>query len=100
MRKLLSIIVVLFSGAALAQVASTLSDQEIADVHAICNDTVIPKRVPLGTLGNRPLDAGQYKPEWKQCATIDVEHRKRGLAARAKQEAEQKKLDELVGRIK
>lgn len=75
------------------------TDQEVAAAKKeFCGDD---RRVGIGSHSNRPPDAGQYKPEWKaRCEAIDAEHEKRGLAAKAKQADDQKRLDSIIGRIK
>lgn len=96
-RLLVFSIAMLFVIPAFAQAPPT--DQEIAEAkRTFCG---ADHRVGLGSIGNRPADAGQYKPEWREkCGYLDAEHEKRGIAAKAKQADDQKKLDSLIGRIK
>jgi hypothetical protein len=70
---------------ALAQTAPT--DAEITAAHETCNK---PEHlVPVGSIGNRPPNAGHYKPEWASCVAIDAEYDKRQLAQKAKDAADQ-----------
>lgn len=111
MIKIIVIAALFASTSALAQPAGTSTgsaqsnppptDQEIAEAHKLCDTQ--SHRIPAGII-RQPLPEGfgpgQYKPEWKQCNAIDAEHEKRGLAAKAKQADDQKRLDSIIGRIK
>lgn len=95
-RLLVFSIAMLFVIPAFAQAPPT--DQEIAEAkRTFCG---ADHRVGLGSIGNRPADAGQYKPEWRdECKLIDAEHEKRGLAAKTKQADDKSKLNSIIGRI-
>lgn len=84
---------------AFAQALVPPNDQQIARAYAICNDPTNPKRIGIGSVGKRPPDAGKYRPEFQeQCELADAEHKKRGLAAKAKQDADLNELNALTGK--
>lgn len=75
------------------------SDAEIAAAHADCNKS--DHFVGIGTVRNRPLDAGQYKPEWKAagCIEIDAEYEKRDLAKKKADTDAIKRLQDLRNKL-
>jgi len=81
------------SGAALAQAPT---DQEIADSNAACEHHRAP---PISSIaeGRTP---NAYQKGWESCPGIAAEYAKRQIAAKAKEQSDLEKLNDVSKRLK
>ena len=112
-RLILTLIVLTFAGSALAQQqtspAGPPNDDEIAAAVASCQkkenfDTIPPKDAQGKEVkfpGSGAASTREYKTEFAApCKTIEAEHEKRGLAQKAKQQDDLKRIGNVSDRLK